>query len=205
MSLREWKERIERVFDAVGDYVLYGAIAVGLILSVIQVAYVERPKKTGQRVQIDFLWPTYTPQKMRYGEYLAQEYMHLHPDVYVNLMLTAEPYSKLQVMIAGNKAPDVVWMGVGWQQFVDAAMPLDDRVANDPEVAPSNYKPSVWDGVKWDGHVLALPSGAQTAVIYLNKDLFRDAGVELPTADWTWKRYGAHGACVDARLRRQRA
>jgi multiple sugar transport system substrate-binding protein len=169
-----------------GGGLFYGAVVVGLALSLYQVWSVQQPETSGQRIQIDFLWPTYTPQKVRYGEYLAQEYMRRNPDVYVNLILSGDPYPKLQVMIAGRTAPDVVWMGVGWQQFVDALMPLDALVANDPEVGPANYPPSVWDGVKWEGKVYGLPSGAQTAVVYFNKDLFRDAGVECPTEAWTW-------------------
>lgn len=163
-------------------------IAVGVViaLSIARVWYVERPPKIGQRVQIDLLWPTYTPQKVRYGEYLAETYNREHPDVFVNLILTPDPYPKLQVMIAGRTSPDVAWMGVGWQQFVDALMPLNDVIVNDPEVGREHYSESVWEGVKWEGDVYGVPSGAQTAVIYFNKDLFDEAGVPYPTPDWTW-------------------
>ena len=141
---------------------------------------------TERPITLDFLWPTYTPQKVRYGEYLAEQYMSDHPDVYVNLILTPDPYRKLQVMIAGRTTPDVIWMGIGWNQFADALMPLDGLVANDPSVAPADYAQSLWNAVQWRDRVLALPSSGQVGVIYYNKDLFDDAGLEYPTADWTW-------------------
>jgi multiple sugar transport system substrate-binding protein len=161
----------------------------GFLLSAYQVWHVEHRVTTAdaqREIRIDFLWPTYTPQRVRYGEYLARRYMEENPDVYVNLMLASDPYAKLQVMIAGRTAPDVTWMGVGWQQFAAALMPLDERVNNDPEVGPKNFSPTVWESVKWKGTLYALPTSAQTAVMYYNKDLFDDAHIPYPTADWTW-------------------
>lgn len=183
-----WNRRLQ----AWGERALYAAVAGGLLLAALQVWRVEHPAGsaaadgTDRRVRIDFLWPTFTPQKVRYGEYLARQYMKENPHVFVNLMLTYDPNAKLQVMIAGRTPPDVAWMGVGWQQFADALMPLDERVAGDAEVGPSAFAPAIWDSVKWEGKVYALPSSAQTGVIYYNKDLFDEAGLAYPTDDWTW-------------------
>lgn len=177
---------VVRVWSRLAEPVIYGAVVLVVIFAAVRVWYVERPPKIGQRVQIDFLWPTYTPQKVRYGEYLVDTYNREHPDVFVNLILTPDPYPKLQVMIAGRTAPDVVWMGVGWQQFVDALMPLTKLATDDAEVGRAQFSESVWEGVKWDGEVYGIPSGAQTAVIYYNKDLFDEAGLPYPTPDWTW-------------------
>ena len=161
-------------------------IALGLVLSLIQVARTSIRKAPGKRVTIDFLWPTFTPQKVRYGEYLAQRYMELHPDVYVNLILTPDPNRKMQVMIAGRTAPDAAWCGVGWQQFAGALMPLDPFIARDDAVNPDDFNPRLWEAMQWQDSVRALPSSAQTAVIFYNKDLFDDAGIEYPSEDWTW-------------------
>ena len=89
-------------------------------------------------------------------------------------------------MIAGRTTPDVVWMGIGWNQFSDALLPLDELVAQDPELDPSMYFPGLWDACKWKNRLLALPSSGQVGVIYYNKDLCDEAGLDYPTPDWTW-------------------
>lgn len=179
-------EKIRRTVSAMGPVLFYGLLAAGFVLAGYQVWRTARAEAPGRAITLDFLWPTYTPQKVRYGEYLAQRYMEEHPDVYVNLILTPDPYRKLQVMIAGRTTPDVVWMGVGWQQFADAFLTLDERVAADPEVRAENYFPRLWESVQWRGNLLALPSSGQVGVIYYNKDLFDEAGLEYPADDWTW-------------------
>ncbi|MBI4556997.1 MAG: sugar ABC transporter substrate-binding protein [Candidatus Hydrogenedentes bacterium] len=145
-----------------------------------------RTPASDRGVTLDFLWPTYTPQKVRYGEYLAARYQEENPDIDINLILTSDPYRKLQVMIAGRTTPDVIWMGVGWQQFADALVTLDARVAADSEINLEDYFPGLWEAVKWKGEIKALPSSGQVGVIYYNKDLFDEAGAPYPTADWTW-------------------
>ena len=161
-------------------------LAVAFVLSAYQVARTMQDEAPDRRVTLDFLWPTYTPQKVRYGEHLADRYMEEHPDVYVNLVLTPDPYRKLQVMIAGRTTPDVVWMGVGWEQFAEALMPLDALIENDASLEEADYFPGVWDALQWRGSVRALPSGAQTGVVYYNKDLFDEAGLDYPNDLWTW-------------------
>ena len=187
--------KLRNAAQAIGPVVLYVALAVGFLLAGYQVWRTTRNETPGRKITLDFLWPTYTPQKVRYGEYLAKRYMEENPDVYVNLILTPDPYRKLQVMIAGRTTPDVVWMGVGWQQFADALMPLtvcqdatncDARVTADSRVRAEDYFPRLWQAVQWQGTIEALPSSGQVGVIYYNKDLFDEAGLGYPTADWTW-------------------
>lgn len=177
-------------FSSFVEHVVYALpailIVLGLTFSMLQVIRTAQGDTPGKRVTLDFLWPTFTPQKVRYGEYLASRYMELHPDVKINLILTPDPGRKMQVMVAGRTAPDVAWCGVGWEQFKDALMPLDDFIARDAEVRPQDFQPRLWQAMQWQGSVRALPSSGQTAVIFYNKDLFDNAGLPYPTKDWTW-------------------
>jgi len=179
-------KKLSKTIEALAPVLFCAALAAGFVLAGYQVWRTARNETPGRRITLDFLWPTYTPQKVRYGEYLAHQYMEENPGVHVNLILTPDPYRKLQVMIAGRTTPDVAWMGVGWQQFADAFMPLDERVAADAAVQPEDYFPRLWESVHWRGKLLALPSSGQVGVIYYSKDLFDEAGLDYPTDDWTW-------------------
>jgi ABC-type glycerol-3-phosphate transport system substrate-binding protein len=160
----------------------YAAVVAFALLAVYYVVTAGETDASRDRpITLDFVWPTYTPQKVRYGEYLKEKYEADHPDIYINLMKTPDPYLKMQVMIAGRTTPDVVWMGVGWEQFQDALMPLDERVAQDPALGPDTYFPRIWEACKWNGTLRALPSSGQVGIVYYNKDLFDEAGLEYPT------------------------
>ena len=76
--------------------------------------------------------------------------------------------------------------GVGWNQFVDAFMPLDDRITGDPALRFDDFFPRLTEAAQWNGRTYVLPSSGQVAVVYYNKDLFDEAGLAYPTADWTW-------------------
>jgi multiple sugar transport system substrate-binding protein len=177
------KSIVQRIVSATPMVVL----VLFFVFSVLQVARTTIHKVSGKKVVLDFLWPTFTPQRVRYGEYLVQEYMKRNPDVHINLVYTPDPGRKLQVMIAGRTTPDVAWLGVGWPQFTNALYPLDEFVAADPEVHPEDYNATLWKAVQWKGSVRALPSSGQTGIIYYNKDLFDDAGLDYPTEGWTWE------------------
>ena len=45
---------------------------------------------------------------------------------------------------------------------------------------------SVLEAYQADGTQYALPSSFSTVVLFYNRDLFDAAGVEYPSADWTW-------------------
>lgn len=53
--------------------------------------------------------------------------------------------------------------------------------------APGNYRESLLEAYQADGTQYALPSSFSTVVLYYNKDLFDAAGLDYPSADWTWE------------------
>lgn len=48
------------------------------------------------------------------------------------------------------------------------------------------YRQSVLEAYQTDGAHYALPSSFSTVVLFYNRDLFDAAGLEYPTAEWTW-------------------
>lgn len=103
----------------------------------------------------------------------------------------AEYSAKLATMQAGGTLGDVVWSALGgatiqfaWANNVVA--PIDDLVAAQ-NVDLSEWYEGCIDAITVEGNLLGLPFKAHPglAVIYLNATAFEEAGLDLPTADWT--------------------
>ena len=54
------------------------------------------------------------------------------------------------------------------------------------DVTAETYKPSLLEAFQVDGTQYGLPASFSNVVLFYNADLFEAAGVEVPTADWTW-------------------
>ncbi|MFV0375234.1 ABC transporter substrate-binding protein [Microbacterium sp.] len=110
-----------------------------------------------------------------------------HPNVTIDIQLTPnkEYWTKLQTAIAGGSGPDVFWMnGTHFQLYAANGVlaPLDGGL-----VDTANYPQSLVDLYTFDGTSYGAPKDYDTIALWYNKDLFDKAGVDYPTADWTWQ------------------
>src|SRR5690606_31558560 len=48
------------------------------------------------------------------------------------------------------------------------------------------YNESLLDAFSRDGAQYGVPTSFSNVVLFYNKDLFEEAGVDTPTNDWTW-------------------
>lgn len=102
-------------------------------------------------------------------------------------------YTQLQTALAGETAPDLFWLDqdhMAWA-YEGVLLDISEYLANDTrDVAnPDDYFPGVWQTVALADGVYGLPWIAQPVVLYYNKDIFDEMGVEYPTADWTWDQF----------------
>jgi len=113
-----------------------------------------------------------------------------NPNIKINIETFGyDTYStQLQTRIGGGDAPDCFELGLdAFPSYVDqkAILPLDDLTAatsTDLSVlTDKSVQAFSLDGVKY-----GMPYSYSTVVLIYNKDLFDQAGVAYPTADWTW-------------------
>lgn len=118
---------------------------------------------------------------------LIDEFAEANPDI--DVKVEAAPYvdffKRLRTQVAGNKAPDV-WLsdGVLVQEFAarGSLRDLSDRVA---DLDAADYI-GLDHHRDTDGKLWAFPQAAQVPVLYYNKTMFADAGIEAPTDDWNY-------------------
>ncbi|GLU48594.1 ABC transporter substrate-binding protein [Nocardiopsis ansamitocini] len=95
---------------------------------------------------------------------------------------------KLRTAMGSGDVPDVFfnWGGGSIRPYVEAdkLLPLDDALAADPELADA-FLPSVMEAGQIDGVQYGIPlRGTQPVILFYNKDVFAEAGVEPPQ---TWQ------------------
>lgn len=92
-------------------------------------------------------------------------------------------YDKLITQFSGMTAPDIIHYEAASVipfaldgYLADLSASIDDEIHQD-------ITDEVWDSVTVDGKIIAFPSEMQTYVVFANKTLLEDAGVEIPTGD----------------------
>ncbi|CAA9362257.1 MAG: N-Acetyl-D-glucosamine ABC transport system, sugar-binding protein [uncultured Chloroflexia bacterium] len=136
-----------------------------------------------------------SPQEKAAVESMVADFMEQHPDISVRAQhISNTTYvEKISAMLASGDPPDVAYLGEG-QAFPWAAegtlLDLSDYFKEDAEA--SSRLPTTYYNYG-DGKTLGTNTAAETIVLYYNRALFEEAGVELPptaAADaWTWDEF----------------
>ncbi|GLI27772.1 sugar ABC transporter substrate-binding protein [Agromyces rhizosphaerae] len=64
-------------------------------------------------------------------------------------------------------------------------LPLDDGLLADAGIDLAEFEDAIVEGTQVDGTQLAVPYDLGPWIMYYNAEMFADAGVDEPTADWT--------------------
>jgi len=89
----------------------------------------------------------------------------------------------------GGSLPDVFWMHSNEsQRYMSNDMLLDitDKIKESSEIKVENYPEDIWGLYTWEDKYYAVPKDIDTIALWYNKKMFDEAGLEYPTADWTW-------------------
>lgn len=141
-------------------------------------------------------WAIWDAKKALYWQAIADAYTEQHPDVRIEMTdLGSSDYGTvLATELSGSGSEfDVVTIKdvPGYATLVSKGVlePLSDRVEADG-VDLSLYN-GITEQVTVDGQLYQFPFQSDFWVLYYNKDLFDDAGVDYPTNDMTIEEYDA--------------
>jgi len=114
-----------------------------------------------------------------------------HPNINVNLTILPESgfTDKMTTTLgAGQGAPDVAFF---WDSnWYPQALDLTPYIEADPDLGPETYLEGFWTTrAVWQDKIVGLPLGVGANFVMYNKDVFDEAGVDYPTADWTTDDY----------------
>lgn len=132
-----------------------------------------------------------SPSEIKTHQRVADAFMASHPNI--EIVIWGQPwgdyFTKLQTLwAAGDKEgiPDVLFLSpVVTYAGQGVLEPLDDYISAS-NYDTSDYWPSLLQFGTLKGTIYGLPRDIGLEVLYYNKDIFDEAGVDYPTNFWTW-------------------
>ena len=172
-----------------GPYV----VVILLVASVVFLAALTRgtsleDQHSGKRV-LRVSFEMYGAEIKQVWNVIKEEFEAQHPDVVIVLIDDIE--SRSFIYEAANMLPDIIATNTFFlYRFKDAMLPLDALVARDSlELRPDDFYPEIMESCRFARDLFLIPYFYNVSLLYYNIDMFEEAGVALPTNDWTWADY----------------
>lgn len=130
-------------------------------------------------------------------EDLAAEFEGLHPNVTINVSsgapTTDDLLQKLSASFTSDTYPDISYAYGSWAgQLAKSQRTLDlTDAVSDPAIDWEGFPQAARDTATPAGTVIGFPAIVDNLAVVYNTDLFDAAGLEYPTADWTWDEFRA--------------
>jgi multiple sugar transport system substrate-binding protein len=113
------------------------------------------------------------------------EFEKTHPNIKIEKEVYTDDYmQQLQANIAAKTEPDVFYLDVYQAPaFIEKGviLPLDSYLDKDDA---KDFEENLLNGFMKDGKIYGLPKDYNTLALFYNKDMFEEAGVDVPT---TWE------------------
>lgn len=145
---------------------------------------VEETETTGEAIELQLMgWASSDAENTRL-QTVVDTFNETHDNINVMLNLVPDYDTKLQTSLAGGSPPDVF--------YVDSFKLPDLVAANAIEPAEGHlenaddFYSSLQDAFTIDGTFYCPPKDFSTLGLQYNQDMFDAAGLDYPTADWTW-------------------
>ena len=168
-------------------FVLAGYVVVAVLMTAFRPEVATPPNPDATVVKLSF-WGSYEEWGM--WREIVDLFHEKNPDVWVKLNYIPDGYDdKIRLLLAADSAPDIMLIQdepfpayANYGKFTD----LTDWVYG-PD-APVDWDTAFWptivESFKYKGRVMGLPVWGGNVLVYYNREMFRDLGVEPPEDDW---------------------
>ncbi|MFE3825279.1 ABC transporter substrate-binding protein [Streptomyces sp. NPDC059092] len=157
------------------------------------------------RVTVE-LWHGQTDSGRATIEALVREFNRSHPDIRVRPgggVLADAMLQKITAALASGSFPDIAYVfGSDLASVARSPSVVDlSGTVRSGSVPWDQYWKPARDAVTVNGRVRAAPALIDSLAVVCNKKLFRDAGLPLPEAGWTWEEFTDTAARLTDRRR----
>ncbi|HEX2069293.1 MAG TPA: sugar ABC transporter substrate-binding protein [Actinomycetota bacterium] len=145
------------------------------------------------------------PEEIKAYRALIDGFKQAEPGVTVNLIETSDRedlIARFSTGFAAGTPPDLFLLNYRFYgQFAARGVlePLQGYLDSSREFEEGDFYQQAMEAFKFDGRQTCMPQNISSLVVYYNKDLFAEAGIDEPTAGWTWDdmREAAHSLTRD--------
>jgi len=167
-----------------------------LAMSVVHRAIVQPPECDTIEIRLSF-WGSYEEWSM--WKEIVDGFEAENPDITVTIMYTPGNYDdKIRLLLAADAAPDVMLL----QDEPFPRYASYGKLADVTDWAYASRTAQEWDALFWPtaaqsfrykGRVYGVPIWGGNVLVYYNRKMFREMGVEPPSDDWTFDEFVAKG------------
>lgn len=116
---------------------------------------------------------------------IVDAFNRANPDLHVQMVKVYGSISNIAPLVTavrGGTGPDVYWLDrftVSQFAAIGLLQALDLYMARESQPVSSLYLPFAWNETQFQGHTYALPMETDVRVLFYNKDLLKDARIDL--------------------------
>jgi multiple sugar transport system substrate-binding protein len=154
-------------------------------------AAAEAQAPAGEPIEVSFMGWGSEEERQIYQE--AFDLFKEQTGISVNYIYVPQDYdTKFKTMVAGDEVPDVFY--VPENEVINYAatgklLNLDPYIETNPEVV-NDFVPGLLEfGQLEDGSQYAIPKGWEPFLVFINVDMFNEAGVPVPDGSWTFDEF----------------
>ncbi|KFN08086.1 ABC transporter substrate-binding protein [Paenibacillus macerans] len=148
----------------------------------------------GKKTELTFYYPIAVGGPLTATiEAMAADFEAEHPDIDVTPVYTgsyADTAVKTQAGVQAKQPPDVaVQQSTELFSLLDmnAIIPLDDFIVKEEGGYLADFYPAFMANSQTDGHTYSIPFQRSTIVLYYNKEMFKEAGLDPEKGPETWE------------------
>ena len=129
-----------------------------------------------------------SPVETELFETVLDSFRKAYPEVLFDFEPIPGNYAeKLQLMLGTNTGPDLFflkgYLAPSYMSF-DVLRPLDDEIANTPDIDMEDFYPNLVQAFNRDGKQYGLPKDFAPYVLFYNKRMFEEAGIDTIPRTW---------------------
>jgi multiple sugar transport system substrate-binding protein len=148
------------------------------------------PATIAAKQPVTIVWSYWGDQsEVEINQRVIRAFQAVHPEIRVETQ--HEPWAtyfrRLEADWSQKRSPDVMFLNnIPIYARTGALENLEPYIARE-RFNVADFYPTLMETFRFDGDLHGLPRDNDTKVVFYNKRLFSEAGLEAPTKDWTWE------------------
>ncbi len=135
------------------------------------------------KVKVQF-WHAMGGWRIELLKNMAQDFMKQYPDIEVEVQYTGsyrDTLNKFKAAVQAGNPPHIVQIyDIGTQQMIDSGLmvPIGDLIAKDPTIDSGVFMDQVTNYYRVGGKLYSMPFNSSNPILYYNKTMFKEAGLD---------------------------